>query len=49
MNGHFEPGEVVFGNWQLTRLIGEGSYGKVYEAQREDFGTIYKAAIKIPS
>lgn len=47
MNGHFEPGEVVFGNWQLTRLIGEGSYGKVYEAQREDFGTIYKAAIKI--
>lgn len=47
MNGHYSPGDVVLGNWTLVRLIGEGSFGKVYEAEREDFGTVYKAAIKI--
>lgn len=43
----YEVGDKVFGNWKLARLIGEGSFGKVYEAQREDFGRTYKAAIKI--
>lgn len=43
----YEVGDKVFGNWKLVRLIGEGSFGKVYEAQREDFGRTYKAAIKI--
>ena len=47
MNGQYTIGEKVLGNWTLTRLLGEGSYGKVYEAQREDFGVTYKAAIKI--
>ena len=46
MNGHYQVGDVVFGNWTLTRKIGEGSFGKVFEAERSDFGT-YKAAIKI--
>ncbi len=43
----YKTGDQVFGNWKLVRLIGEGSFGKVYEAQREDFGRTYKAAIKI--
>ena len=47
MNGHYQPGDIVLGKWTLTRLIGEGSFGKVYEAERQDFGRIYKAAIKI--
>ena len=47
MNGQFNPGDIVLGNWTLTRLIGEGSFGRVYEAEREDFGMLYKAAIKI--
>ena len=47
MNGHYQPGDVVLGKWKLTRLIGEGSFGKVFEAEREDFGATYKAAIKI--
>lgn len=46
MNGSYSTGETVLGKWQLGRLIGEGSFGKVYEATRNDFGS-YKAAIKI--
>lgn len=47
MNGHYEIGEVVLNDWRLVRLLGEGSYGKVYEANREDYGAVYKSAIKI--
>ena len=47
MNGQYAPGDVVFGRWTLTRLIGEGSFGRVYEARREDFGVTYRAAVKI--
>ena len=46
MNGHFNIGDVVFGNYTLVKELGEGSYGKVYEAHRVDYGT-YKSAIKI--
>jgi len=49
MNGQYNIGDVVLGNWTLTQLIGEGSFGRVYEAEREDFGRKYKAAIKIIS
>jgi len=47
MNGQYKPGDIVLGSWTLVRLIGEGSFGRVYEAEREDFGAIYKAAVKI--
>lgn len=47
MNGEYKIGEVVLEKWKLIRLIGAGSFGKVFEAEREDFGQIYKAAIKI--
>ena len=40
MNGKNDAGDVVLGKWTLVQLIGEGSYGKVSEAHREDFGTI---------
>ncbi len=46
MNGQYNVGDVVLHNWTLTRQIGEGSYGKVFEARREDFGE-YSAAVKI--
>ena len=49
MNGEYKIGETVLGNWTLVKLLGEGAYGKVYEAHREDFGTTYKAAVKIMS
>jgi len=47
MNGQYRTGDVVLGNWTLVQLIGEGSFGRVFEAEREDFGRTYKAAIKI--
>ncbi len=47
MNGNYNIGDVVLYNWKLVRLLGEGSYGKVYEAHREDLGGEYKAAVKI--
>ncbi len=40
-------GANVFGQWQITKKIGEGSFGKVYEIRREDFGQLYRAALKV--
>lgn len=47
MNSNYQVGSVVFGNWVIKQKIGEGSFGQVFEAQREDFGHTYKAAVKI--
>ena len=47
MNVQYNIGDIVLGTWKLTQLIGEGSFGRVYEAEREDFGRVYKSAIKI--
>ena len=47
MNGNYRTGDVVLGEWKLSKLLGQGSYGKVFEAEREDFGIVVKAAIKI--
>ena len=47
MNGQYNIGDIVLRNWTLVRLIGEGSYGKVFEAKRVDFGEEYSAAVKI--
>ena len=41
--------EPIFGSWYLSKLIGKGSFGKVFEITREDFGTKYKAALKVIS
>ncbi len=36
----------MFEGWEIVRLIGEGSYGKVYEIKREGYGVSLKAALK---
>ena len=41
--------EPLFGSWHIVKLIGEGGFGQVYEIQREEFGTVYKAALKVIS
>ena len=43
---YYKQYEPIFGVWTITRLIGEGSFGKVFEMEREDFGVTYKAALK---
>ena len=40
-------GATVFGKWTICRKLGQGSYGAVYEIQQEDFGNVYKAALKV--
>ena len=47
MEGRYKINEIVFGNWTIKTKIGEGSFGKVYEIHREDFGETYKAALKV--
>lgn len=42
-------GDRVLSNWTLTQKIGQGGFGTVFQAQREDFGRVYQAAIKIIS
>jgi SLAP domain-containing protein len=47
MNEQYSLGDVVLGNWILSELIGEGSYGRVFKAEREEYGRLYQSAIKI--
>ena len=35
--------------WKIVRLLGEGSYGTVYEIERKDMAVTVKAALKIIS
>ena len=47
MGRAYQIGDTVLGSWVLAELLGEGSYGRVYRAERDDFGVRYQAAIKI--
>lgn len=47
MNGQYQIGDTVMNNWILVKKLGEGSFGKVYEIERQDFGETYRAALKI--
>ena len=40
-------GTKVFGDWEIVREIGEGSYGKVFELHKSNFGVKTKAALKL--
>ena len=44
--GYYKKYEPIFGEWSIVREIGEGSFGKVFEIERRDFGYTYKAALK---
>ncbi len=39
--------ENIWPEWHIIRELGEGSFGKVYEIQRNDMGRVYKAALKV--
>lgn len=38
---------AVLDGWNVTRLLGAGSYGKVFEIERSEFGQTYRAALKV--
>lgn len=42
--------EIDYSPWKVVNTIGEGSFGKVYEIERHDYGThVYRAALKVIS
>lgn len=47
MNGEYRIGDIVMQNWVIRKKLGEGSFGKVFRIEREDFGEVYHAALKI--
>lgn len=40
-------GVKVFGDWEIVRELGEGSYGKVYELKKDNFGVTASSALKV--
>ena len=40
-------GSTVFDKWTIRARIGSGSFGQVYELEREEFGEIYRSAMKV--
>lgn len=47
MRQEYEIGSVVFNNWIITNVIGEGSFGKVFKIQRSDDFTTDYSALKV--
>ena len=41
--------QIRYEPWRVVRQLGKGSYGSVFEIQREEFGELYKAALKVIS
>lgn len=39
--------QVNYEPWKVVRELGHGSFGTVYEINREEFGETYKAALKV--
>lgn len=39
--------KVIWPGWEIVRRIGSGSFGTVYEIQRDVYGDIEKAALKV--
>ena len=40
---------VPWDGWRIVRMIGRGSFGTVYEIERDLYGTVQKAAMKVIS
>lgn len=43
----YDVGSKVLGGWELTRLIGQGGFGSVYEAEKSGYGLTVKSAVKV--
>lgn len=45
-SSYYKKYEPLFGFWYIQREIGAGSFGRVFEIRREDFGKTFRAALK---
>ena len=43
----YDIGTMVFQDWQIVDLIGEGSFGKVYEIRKTSGGITTTSALKV--
>ena len=43
---YYKKYEPLFNAWFIKRIIGEGSFGNVYEIERREMGQVYHAALK---
>lgn len=43
----YSIGTKVFDGWEITKMLGEGSYGKVFAIEKTDFGFTTRAALKL--
>ena len=43
----YEIGTKVFGDWEIVRELGEGSYGKVFEIRKKSFDIVVNSALKV--
>lgn len=43
----YAAGTKVFGDWEIKKEIGEGSYGKVFEICKTDYGITTHSALKV--
>ena len=48
-NQTYQIGATVLEQWTIKRVIGAGSFGRVYEIQRSECGQLYRAALKVIS
>lgn len=44
---NYQIGSTVFKDWKITRELGEGAYGKVFEIQKTNFGITTTSALKV--
>lgn len=44
---HYAIGDEVLSGWTITRSIGEGAFGKVYEVEKSGHGITARSALKV--
>ena len=44
-----QENDTIFHNWKIKKIIGEGSFGTVYEIEKKEFERTYRAAAKVIS
>lgn len=43
----YQIGSCVLDKWTIKSILGEGSFGKVFEIERTEYGETYRAALKV--